>query len=197
MILIQILATLQPECSLHSHVCYNRVPPVVIVVKSLEEDPFSSAVDVLPSFPSVVDVLPSFLSVVVLFPPFLTVVVVNSPEEDPSLSVVEVLFPFPSVVDVLLPSPSVVDLLSPFPALGVVSFSEDDPSPIIVVVSSPDVTVVGFEQFLGSYDDPGQFMDPEKTFFLLCSSLFTKVPFSLFSQHTFGFPLFVDPLKTQ
>ena len=150
---------------------------VVVDVYSPEEGPFPSVVDVLSPFPSVVDLLP----------PFRKVVVVYSPEEDP----------FPSVVDVLSPFPSVVDLLSPLPAVGVVSFPEDDPSPIIVVVASPDVTVVGFEQFLGSYDDPGQFMDPEKTFFLLCSSLFTKVPFSLFSQHTFGLPLFVDPLKTQ
>ena len=156
---------------------------VVVVVYSPEEDPFPvvdilppfpSVVDVNTSFPSVVDEEDSFSSVVDLLPPFRKVVVVYSLEEDP----------FPSVVDVLSPFPSVVDLLSPLPAVGVVS-------------SPADVTVLDFEQFLGSYDDPGQLMDPEKTFFLLCSSLFTKVPFSLFSQHTFGFPLFVDPLKTQ
>ena len=156
---------------------------VVVVVYSPEEDPFPvvdilppfpSVVDVNTSFPSVVDEEDSFSSVVDLLPPFRKVVVVYSLEEDP----------FPSVVDVLSPFPSLVDLLSPLPAVGVVSSPED-------------VTVLGFEQFLGSYDDPGQLMDPEKTFFLLCSSLFTKVPFSLFSQHTFGFPFFVDPPKTQ
>ena len=56
------------------------------------------------------------------------------------------------------------------------------------------VSVVGSGQFLGSYEDPGQLMDPENTWFSLCSSFFTTTPFSLFSQHVFDLPSFVDPL---
>ena len=56
------------------------------------------------------------------------------------------------------------------------------------------VSVVGSGQFFGLYEDPGQLMDPENTWFSLCSSFFTTTPFSLFSQHVFDLPSFVDPL---